>query len=341
MRQPLAMLARWVKLHAPFVVWVLWFLSAWLVLVLSLDLWDEIAAHWEIAVAMLFGSYVAGSTPMGGGTVGFPILVFGFGETPTIGRQFSFAIQSVGMTSAAIYIFAGGHRVALRLLAWAALASAVSLPATLVFLAPIANDEVIKLVFACVWAGFGVMTLVKLKDLLRSHHLPRLGARADATMGIAAGLLGGVVAGLTGVGIDMVVYTVLVLLYRADMRIAIATSVVIMAINSVMGSVYATALGRMTPEVFYNWAAAAPVVLFGAPLGALMMRLIPKAPTMVFVALLCVAQLVWAVVNVGAGWIEIVSVAAAVLVLNGAFHMLDRLGRRLVDGSGASTEGEL
>jgi glucose dehydrogenase len=136
----------------------------------------------------------------------------------------------------------------------------------------------------------------------------------------------------------MVVYTVLVLLYRADLRIAIATSVVIMAVNSVMGSVYATALGRMTPEVFYNWVAAAPVVLFFAPLGALMMRVIPRGSTMVFVALLCIGQLVWAVFDVGAGWIEIVSVIAAVLVLNGAFHMLDRLGRKLADRTSAAGE---
>ena len=42
-----------------------------------------------------------GSTPMGGGTVAFPVLVLFFGELATMGRDFSFAVQSVGMTRAA------------------------------------------------------------------------------------------------------------------------------------------------------------------------------------------------------------------------------------------------
>jgi hypothetical protein len=36
---------------------------------------------------MAFGSYVAGSTPMGGGTVGFPILVLLFDLPATLGRD--------------------------------------------------------------------------------------------------------------------------------------------------------------------------------------------------------------------------------------------------------------
>ena len=40
-----------------------------------------------IALAMAIGSYAAGSTPMGGGTVGFPVLVCSL-AAPTLGRDF-------------------------------------------------------------------------------------------------------------------------------------------------------------------------------------------------------------------------------------------------------------
>ncbi len=49
----------------------------WTWLVFDSDRWDDVTAHWPIALAM--GSYVAGSTPMGGGKVGFRILVLLFG----------------------------------------------------------------------------------------------------------------------------------------------------------------------------------------------------------------------------------------------------------------------
>ena len=47
-----------------------------------------IGEHWGIAAAMAAGSYVAGSTPMGGGTVGFPVLVLLFDQSGAIGRRY-------------------------------------------------------------------------------------------------------------------------------------------------------------------------------------------------------------------------------------------------------------
>ena len=44
------------------------------------NIWQTLVDHWGIALAMAIGSYAAGSTPMGGGTVGFPVLVLLFGE---------------------------------------------------------------------------------------------------------------------------------------------------------------------------------------------------------------------------------------------------------------------
>ena len=89
----------------PFYAWLALFYLAWLVLVLAGGFLHTVLAHWPMALAMAAGSYVAGSTPMGGGTVGFPVLVLLMDLPATLGRDFSLAIQSVGMTSASIYIF--------------------------------------------------------------------------------------------------------------------------------------------------------------------------------------------------------------------------------------------
>jgi hypothetical protein len=73
-------------------VWLCCFFSAWSVLIIAGNHWQTLREHWGIAVAMAAGSYVAGSTPMGGGTVGFPILVLLFHQSPELGRDFSFAV---------------------------------------------------------------------------------------------------------------------------------------------------------------------------------------------------------------------------------------------------------
>jgi uncharacterized membrane protein YfcA len=53
---------------------------------------------------MVFGSMIAGCTPLGGGIVAFPVSVLVVGFTPSQGRDFSLLVQSVGMTAASYLI---------------------------------------------------------------------------------------------------------------------------------------------------------------------------------------------------------------------------------------------
>lgn len=69
------------------------------------DLWAEyFDKYWKLTVAMIFGSLIAGSTPLGGGVIAFPVVVLVIGLTPDQGRDFSVAIQSVGMNAAAFLL---------------------------------------------------------------------------------------------------------------------------------------------------------------------------------------------------------------------------------------------
>ncbi|MFG0307137.1 MAG: TSUP family transporter [Phycisphaerales bacterium JB040] len=315
--------------YRPFLLWCAFFLGVWGGLVGVGGFWPETRDNWPIALAMALGSYVAGSTPMGGGTVGFPVLVLLFDQPASMGRQFSFAIQSVGMTSASIFILCSGRRIAWRLLLGSGAVGTLVLPVTLTLLTPLVRDDTVKLVFATLWGSFGVLTLVKLRMLLSDHERPELGPRLDLAAGATVGLVGGVASGLTGVGIDMVLYTALVLLYRADLRVAISTSVLAMAWLSLVGVVSSGVLGTLTEDVFFAWTAAAPVVLFGAPLGALALTVIPRVPTMVFVALLCLAQLVWAVWKIGPSTGVLLGVGIGLVGANAVFHTLFVAGRRL------------
>ena len=62
------------------------------------------APTYFIAPIMAVGSFIAGSTFLGGGAVAFPALTKFMHITPIDAKTFSLAIQSVGMSAASIYI---------------------------------------------------------------------------------------------------------------------------------------------------------------------------------------------------------------------------------------------
>lgn len=320
----------------PWLLWLAGFYAVWLGLLLAEPGRIALArSHWPIAAAMLFGSYVAGSTPMGGGTVAFPILVLLFELPATLGRDFAFAIQSVGMTSAAVFILARRQTLAWSMLGGSLLGSLLGLPVGIILVAPAVPTVWVKMVFAVFWASFGLLHLARLDDLSGNAGRSAAEDRWEFRAGLVTGLLAAVsIVAVTGVGVDMLLYAVLVLACRVDPKIAIPTSVVAMAFNSVYGIAIKLLVTGVEPGVFGNWLAAAPVVALGAPLGAFAVALIGRRPTLVFVAALCVAQFGWACYHERAT-LGIDGTVAATAAVAACLWAIDRLQ----PGGDASREG--
>jgi uncharacterized membrane protein YfcA len=312
-----------------FLLWLAVCYAAWGAIVVAGRHWDLVVHHWETALAMALGSYVAGSTPMGGGTIGFPVLVLVLGEPAELGRGFSLAVQSIGMVSASIYILTRRRPIEWTLLKGTLAGALVSTPLAAWLVAPHTTDLEMKLLFAVIWCSFGILHLVKVRAIVRAEGLTQIATRLDREIGVAIGVLGGVASAIVGVGIDMLIYSALVLLYRSDLRIAIPTSVIAMACTSVVGLVSHAALGQVNPGVFGHWLAAAPVVALGAPLGALAVSHLPRMPTLLFVSALCVGQFVWTVVQERVIGVALIGALAGVLAFNAVFHTLWIAGGRL------------
>lgn len=324
-----------------FIVWLVMWYAVWAAIVVFGGHAGTLASHWPIALAMAVGSYFAGSTPMGGGTIGFPVLVLVLGEGAELGRDFSLAVQSIGMTSAAVFILASRRPIERTLLAWTIAGVTVATPLGAAFVAGRIGDVWIKLLFAVIWCSFGILHFVKMREIISTHGVTRTTTAFDREIGLTVGVVGGLLASVVGVGVDMVLYAVLVLLYRADLKVAIPTSVVAMAYASVVGVASHASLGTMNPAVFGHWIAAAPIVAVGAPFGALVVHYLPRRPTLLIVSALCVVQYVWMLARTKPTGAALVFAVAGVLAFNVFFHLLYTRGKVLHDRKGEMPLEEL
>jgi uncharacterized membrane protein YfcA len=313
-------------------VYVISFFVVWIGLVAGGGYWSAVRTHWPISLVMVLGSLVAGSTPMGGGTVAFPFLVLGLGQPPDSARNFGLAIQALGMTSAMIFILCRRIPIQGRMLIWSGVGATCGVVLGSLLIAPYVAASVVKLLFSCVWMSFGVLTLAKNREICSLDGMPPVAPVSATTAGLSAGLIGGVIASMIGVGVEMALYTVMVLLYRYDLKIAIPTAVSAMAIASVVGIGLHAVIGDIEREVLLNWLAAAPVVIFGAPLGAFLASVIPRLKILYFVSALCIVQFTLTLKQVaptGAQWLF---VAAAMLAAGAALYSLYRVGKAKAEG---------
>lgn len=302
------------------------FYAVWLVLVVHFGYWKPALDHWRMAIVMILGSVVAGSTPMGGGTVAFPVLVLVFHQPASLGRNFAMAIQALGMTSAMIFILCRRTPIQLRMLAGGSVGAAAGLLLGTFAVAPHLSSNVVKLLFSSLWVSFGILTLAKNRELCSLDRIPAMMRRSDAAVAVFAGLIGGIVNSIIGVGIEMVIYTVLVLRYRCDLKAAVPTAVSMGAITSLMAIGLHGLMADIGKEVFYNWLACGPIVVFGAPFGAYLVSVIPRIRTLYIVSVLCVLQFVWTLNQVSPSSGEWVFVAASLLSAILGFYWLYRAG---------------
>ena len=85
------------------------------------------------------------------------------------------------------------------------------------------------------------------------------------------GFLGGIFSSIAGSGIDICSFAVLTLLFRISEKTATPTSVILMAINTVVGFLYRECVqGGVEDDAWGFFLVCVPIVCFGAPLGSVL-----------------------------------------------------------------------
>ena len=246
-------------------VWVVWLIFGGRLAI------HHLTSDWQVALTMVFGSLVGGGTSEGGGAIAFPIFTKLLHIAPYDARNFSLAIQSVGMGSASLTILYLRIPIERRAVLYAGVPGMLGVVFGAYFIAPLIPPVFVRTSFTVLVSSLGVALLLvnREKTVMRNESVPFFGASEKGIL-IAAGFLGGIVSALVGTGENTVIFMVMVLLFRVNEKIVTPTTVVLMTMVTIPGFVvHVFALRDFTPAVMGYWLAAIPVVAVGAPLGAL------------------------------------------------------------------------
>lgn len=274
-----------------FRIWLLTIFCAWLVLFGLYNNVQFLLEHWYYPATMIVGAFVAGSTPEGGGAVAFPVLSIFLDIDRVLARDFSMMIQSVGMTSASIFILTRRNAdigVFKPLLWWVPIAF-IGFVVGMHTLQDI-QVYVIQALFLSLIASFTIVYLL-------SRHRGTRGAYTakhlkDSFFTSVVVFVGGMCTSLFGTGADILLYTILVTHFTMKEKIATEMSVIMMAAVSLLGYAYRGLYeGALTHYQVRTWLCAVPVVLVMAPLGAHVLKKINTEYMLRAVVVLNIAQL--------------------------------------------------
>ena len=242
-------------------------LTGWLVAMAVSNGWHLLIDWWQVPLTMAFGSFVAGFSAEGGGAVAFPVFTKILGIEPNEARQFSLLIQSVGMSTASfVIVYRKTPFYAFAILpavAGGAVGQALSFS-----MGWIISGVHLKWLFSITGAALGAA-------LLLQHHsgVERkdwVDEKTGRPLLFCSGLIGGFLAINIGCGADIIAFILLTLILGSTEKKATPTTVIIMALNSIIGVVIISLTGELSGWAVSAWKTAIPVVIFGAPLGAFM-----------------------------------------------------------------------
>ena len=250
-------------------VWVLWLTG-----MVGGDRWGLFEDNWFMSVTMVFGSFIAGATSEGGGAVAFPVMTMLFKIPPPTARDFSLMIQAVGMTAAAATILWTRIPVERRAIVWGSLGGALGVVLGIELVSPHLPPPATKMTFLSIWLSFSVALFWINRAADREVRDSIEGFTTKHGLLLAAtGVIGGAISGLTGSGLDILTFSLLVLRFRISEKIATPTSVILMAINAAVGFLWKHgAGGGMAGEAWNYWWVCVPIVVVGAPFGARFIR---------------------------------------------------------------------
>ncbi|NQY67781.1 MAG: sulfite exporter TauE/SafE family protein [Flavobacteriales bacterium] len=226
---------------------------------------NELQAAWFMPLLGIVAATIAMSTPAGGGVVFFPAMVL-LGVPPIEAVAFSVGAQSVGMGIFGAFNWIKRDRSSINfyiVIPTAIIGSAVSLIALFIF--PIVEAKLLQLTFSLFGVGLATYVLYNLrKDLDKQNNLFQWSKWMVLAV-VVVGLIGGLLVGYIGVGIDAILFLILTSRFKMDVHQATVTSIITMGLTAMTPFVVHLFIIRDVP--INLWLMALPGILIGARIG--------------------------------------------------------------------------
>lgn len=295
--------------------------GCWLAYMLMADGWHLFTEHWPVSATMTIGSFVSGSTPGGGAAVAFPVFTKVLHIPAGDARTFGLMIQSVGMTMAAVMIMVRRIKILPRVVLWVSLGGIPGqLLGTYWLIIPAPYPKVL---FTFIATAFGVALCISRwwLQLEPRAALPQWNKRA-VILFVVIGVVGGICAAHVGSGINLLTFIVLTLAFGINEKISTPTTVIIMGINSLIGFALHAGISQDVGIAWEYWLVAVPIVIIGAPLGAIVTSKVKRDHIIGFLLFLITLELVTTIWLVSFTTASIVITAIAVVVSVACFAVM-------------------
>ena len=270
---------------------------------------------------MVVGSFVAGSTPQGGGAVAFPVFTKVLTIPASVARSFSLVIQATGMVMASGSILLSGRKIDWKAYELGVAGGIVGFYVGLFALGDPStpfwdsrlDSAYVKVSFTLIIFAVALIVRISARQTAKHEVVPNWGPRPTVVM-LAFALVGGLFSSLAGSGTDVMLFVFIVLVAGVTPKVAIPTSIVAMATVSTLGlailgllhgqlniglsegNVVSVADVPFGPEaasrfdLFGIWLAAAPIVVWGAPLGAWLAARVSERIVIAFVGAMALLE---------------------------------------------------
>ena len=282
------------------ILYVLFFavvITTWLNYVIQNQLFYDINKHIWAVITMIFGSFIAGSSPEGSASVAYPVFTLLLKIPPDVARNFAFAIQSIGMTSASLLIFGLKLKVDWNYIKYVSVGGALGLILGTYYIVPLVSPPMAKLFFVSLWLSFGLVLWKENRKIDRIiYDSIQQFQQSDRAKLLVFGLIGGVISSIFGTGINIFTFCLMTIYYGISEKVAVPSSIVIMTIETILGFFLHYALIQdFQSQAFEMWIACIPFVIIFAPLGSYVVSKLPRKAIANFLYIILVIQFIGAI----------------------------------------------
>ncbi len=317
----------------PYLLFLILVLSVWFFHMYSNELFGLFANHIGPLITMVFGSFIAGSSPEGSAAIAYPIFTLYLDIEPEVARNFAFAIQSIGMTAASVYILSIRMKLDWAYIRYVSLSGLIGLIFGTYYIVPLVSPAFAKLFFVSLWLSFGIVLWLLNRKKDRVVHDQILGITArDILVLMIFGFIGGIISSIFGTGINIFTFCLMVIYFKISEKVATPSSIIIMTIETIAGLfLHAIWLRDMQQQAFEMWLVCIPVVIFFAPLGSYMISKISRIQIARLLYSILIVQYIGAMWVLKPGFSQVVISVSVLLIGLILFRIMASLKRVVVE----------